>query len=271
MCGVAGVYDPTGGADEPTAVAMREALAHRGPDDKGLYCPPSRQVTLGFRRLSIMDLSPNGRQPMQNERGDVWVACNGEIYNYPALRRDLEARGHRFRSESDTEVLVHLYEERGPELVQRLNGMFAFALWDETRRRLVLALEVLARIGPVVVDAGLDPLELRSELAASHRPVCVLRSCYLALTGPAGFRALRPGGPGGGAGAGSAGARRGLRRRCFQCGAGGLGSSRGPVRRRGDDREHAPAAAAALPDERHARMVRPVHRQMMPWRQVRHQ
>lgn len=95
MCGVAGVYDPAGRADEPTAVAMREALAHRGPDDKGLYCPSSRQVALGFRRLSIMDLSPNGRQPMQNERGDVWVACNGEIYNYPALRRELEARGHR--------------------------------------------------------------------------------------------------------------------------------------------------------------------------------
>ena len=174
MCGVAGVYDPAGRADEPTAVAMREALAHRGPDDKGLYSPPSRQVALGFRRLSIMDLSPNGRQPMQNERGDVWVACNGEIYNYPALRRDLEARGHRFRSESDTEVLVHLYEELGPDLVQRLNGMFAFALWDETRRRLVLARDrygikplYLAQQGERLLFAS----EVKGLLAAlPHRP-----------------------------------------------------------------------------------------------------
>ncbi|MAG36423.1 MAG: asparagine synthase (glutamine-hydrolyzing) [Dehalococcoidia bacterium] len=139
MCGVAGVYDPSRRADEPTAVAMREALAHRGPDDKGLYRDPSGLVAIGHRRLSIVDLSPSGRQPMQNERGDVWVACNGEIYNYPELRRDLEARGHRFCSDSDTEVLVHLYEDLGPDLVERLNGMFAFALWDETRQRLVLA------------------------------------------------------------------------------------------------------------------------------------
>ncbi len=174
MCGVAGVYDPSGRADEPTAVAMREALAHRGPDDKGLYGAPSQQVAIGFRRLSIMDLSPNGRQPMQNERGDVWVACNGEIYNYPALRSDLEARGHRFRSDSDTEVLVHLYEEHGPDLVQQLNGMFAFALWDETRRRLVLARDrygikplYLAQHGERLLFAS----EVKGLLAAlPHRP-----------------------------------------------------------------------------------------------------
>ena len=139
MCGIAGAYDSVGGVDGQRVVAMRDALAHRGPDDRGLYVDPSRRVAIGHRRLSIVDLSPSGHQPMANERGNVWVACNGEIYNYPDLHRQLEASGHRFSSHSDNEVLVHLYEEEGPDLVRRLNGMFAFALWDEAQQRLVLA------------------------------------------------------------------------------------------------------------------------------------
>lgn len=116
---------------------MADAIAHRGPDDEGLLVLP--QVALAHRRLSIIDLSPAGRQPMSNEDGTVFVVFNGEIYNHRVLRRDLEARGHRFKSGTDTEVLVHLYEERGDNMVGALRGMFAFAIWDAKARRLFAA------------------------------------------------------------------------------------------------------------------------------------
>jgi asparagine synthase (glutamine-hydrolysing) len=115
---------------------MRDTLAHRGPDDVGVYVGP--EAALGFRRLSIIDLH-TGHQPMTNDARDVWVAFNGEIYNFPELRRDLEARGHKFTTTSDTECLVHGYEEYGDELVEMLNGMFAIGLWDDKRKRLLLA------------------------------------------------------------------------------------------------------------------------------------
>ncbi|MGE3191418.1 MAG: asparagine synthetase B, partial [Vicinamibacterales bacterium] len=105
--------DAAGRVDEATIVAMRDQLVHRGPDDQGVYVAPDGRAGLGFRRLQIIDLTLNARQPMTNEDGSVHVVFNGEIYNYQALRAGLVARGHRFRSQSDTEVIVHLYEEKG--------------------------------------------------------------------------------------------------------------------------------------------------------------
>jgi asparagine synthase (glutamine-hydrolysing) len=138
MCGIAGLYNLSQESVHGEHVTrMCDLMRHRGPDDEGHW---SRgPVALGHRRLSIIDLSPRGRNPMANEDGAVQIVFNGEIYNYRDLRPDLIARGHVFRSDTDTEVIVHLYEELGPDCVTRLNGMFAFALWDEPRRRLMLA------------------------------------------------------------------------------------------------------------------------------------
>ena len=116
---------------------MNDALAHRGPDADGIW---SRgRAALGHRRLSIIDLSPEARQPLLNEDGTIGVVVNGEIYNFVELRDDLVKRGHVFRSGSDSEVVVHLYEEYGADCVARLDGMFALALWDAGRDRLLLA------------------------------------------------------------------------------------------------------------------------------------
>ena len=115
---------------------MCSVMVHRGPDDEGIHTGPG--VGLGMRRLSIIDLA-GGRQPMRNESGTVHVVANGEIYNFRELRRDLEARGHRFRSDSDTETIVHLYEQYGVDCVQHLRGMFGLAVWDSRRRQLMLA------------------------------------------------------------------------------------------------------------------------------------
>ena len=115
---------------------MCSAIAHRGPDDEGFYFGTG--VGLGMRRLSIIDLD-SGRQPVSNEDASVWVVFNGEIYNYQALRDELEELGHVFSTRSDTETIVHLYEEYGKRLVHHLRGMFAFALWDERKRRLLIA------------------------------------------------------------------------------------------------------------------------------------
>jgi asparagine synthase (glutamine-hydrolysing) len=117
---------------------MCATLRHRGPDDEGVHTDPATGVTIGARRLAVMDVE-GGHQPLCNEDGSVWVAFNGEIYNHRKLRADLQARGHRFLTNGDTEVLVHLYEEFGDALVHALEGMFAFALWDAGKRRLLLA------------------------------------------------------------------------------------------------------------------------------------
>ncbi len=138
MCGIAGVYHMAGEPVQADQVRrMGELIAHRGPDDSGLWV--QGPVGLGHRRLSIIDLSPRGRNPMPNEDETIHLIFNGEIYNYRELRPGLLQRGHRFRSDTDTEVILHLYEEEGPACVERLNGMFAFALWDGRQRRLLLA------------------------------------------------------------------------------------------------------------------------------------
>jgi asparagine synthase (glutamine-hydrolysing) len=141
---------------------MSDRLRHRGPDDAGTY--RDDRATLGFRRLSIVDLE-GGHQPLSNEDGSVWVAFNGEIYNFPALRNRLEARGHTLRSAGDTEVLVHLYEDEGPGFVEHLRGMFALAIWDTSRRRLVLARDRLGQ-KPLLYRVEPGRIVFASELKA---------------------------------------------------------------------------------------------------------
>lgn len=140
MCGICGElrFGQGEAVEAATLVRMADALRHRGPDDDGLHLSPDRRFGIAFRRLSIVDLA-TGAQPMSNEDGSVWVVFNGEIYNHQALRAELERRGHVYRSRADTECLVHLYEDYGPDLVHHLRGMFAFALWDERAGRLLLA------------------------------------------------------------------------------------------------------------------------------------
>jgi asparagine synthase (glutamine-hydrolysing) len=135
MCGIAGFYLREGKASLSAVRTMCDQIRHRGPDDEGYHADGG--CAIGMRRLSIIDLS-TGHQPMANEDESVWVVFNGEIYNYRELRRDLLARGHRFATNSDTETLVHLYEEQGAEGLHRLRGMFAYAIWDARRRRFFL-------------------------------------------------------------------------------------------------------------------------------------
>ena len=138
MCGICGKLFFSHGANVPSALvgSMLQTIQHRGPDDRGIYV--ASQIGLGHCRLSIIDLK-SGHQPLSNEDETIWIAFNGEIYNYRALRHDLMMRGHVFKTQSDTEVIVHLYEEYGEACVEKLRGMFAFAIWDETAKALFLA------------------------------------------------------------------------------------------------------------------------------------
>ncbi|MBI3467780.1 MAG: asparagine synthase (glutamine-hydrolyzing) [Planctomycetes bacterium] len=138
MCGIAGMFDLRDRrlADRATLQAMTEAIRHRGPDDSGFHVEPG--IGLGSRRLSIIDLI-GGRQPISNEDGSVWVAFNGELFDYPEIRRRLLARGHRLKTRCDTESIVHLWEDHGEQMFQYLRGQFAFALWDARKRCLILA------------------------------------------------------------------------------------------------------------------------------------
>src|SRR5580704_877877 len=137
VCGITGLISRDARPDETRVRRMNDALAHRGPDADGLWS--HGRAALGHRRLSIIDLSPEARQPLLNEDGTIGVVVNGEIYNFAELRADLVRRGHVFRSHSDSEVVVHLYEEHGVDCVAKLDGMFALALWDAGRDRLLLA------------------------------------------------------------------------------------------------------------------------------------
>src|SRR6187455_290281 len=137
MCGIAGIMSRDGRpVTQEQIERMCSTLIHRGPDDGGTFVASG--IGLGMRRLSIVDLS-TGQQPLSNEDGSVWVVFNGEIYNHAEIRRELEAHGHRYRTKSDTETIVHAYEQWGDDCVERFRGMFAFAIWDVRRRRLLLA------------------------------------------------------------------------------------------------------------------------------------
>jgi asparagine synthase (glutamine-hydrolysing) len=137
MCGIAGIVNLTAGLpDRGIIQGMLDVMRHRGPDGEGIYSDP--QAVLGHVRLSIIDVE-GSRQPLCNEDQTIWVTFNGEIYNYRELRDELQGRGHRLQTQGDTETLVHLYEEYGPQMVDRLIGMFAFAIWDKKRRQLFLA------------------------------------------------------------------------------------------------------------------------------------
>ena len=140
-------------------------MIHRGPDDSGSYFDDTAGVGLGFRRLSVIDPSVAGHQPMSNEDGSVWAVCNGEIYNFADLRAHLEAKGHVFCSRTDTEVIIHGYEERGEECVGDLDGMFGLAIWDARCRRLVLARDRVGKKPLYYYDDG-QRLLFASELKA---------------------------------------------------------------------------------------------------------
>src|SRR3989449_3753870 len=190
MCGISGIFhfDPRARVDGSPLHRLTATIAHRGPDDDGFYV--NGPVGLGNRRLSIIGLG-DGRQPIANEDGSVWTVYNGEIYNYPELRAALEQKGHRFRTSTDTEVIVHAYEEDGPDFVKRLNGMFAIALWDDRRRRLLLyrdrlgekplyytvargrlvfASELKALLEDPSVDRAISPEALRAYLTFEYNP-----------------------------------------------------------------------------------------------------
>src|SRR5437660_5745353 len=142
MCGIAGQFnfqrrEPV---ERETIVRMAGSIAHRGPDDEGFFV--AGPVGLGFRRLSIIDLA-GGHQPMSDAEGTVWIIFNGEIYNYRELRAELQSKGYQFRTNSDTEVIVHGYKEWGTEVFNHLNGMFGLAVWDVARKRLVLARDAM--------------------------------------------------------------------------------------------------------------------------------
>jgi asparagine synthase (glutamine-hydrolysing) len=162
MCGISGIFEFERRDVIPQEIVhrMNETIIHRGPDDEGIYC--GEGVGFGFRRLSIIDLA-GGHQPISNEDGRLWVMLNGEIYNYPELRHELEGKGHRFSTRSDTETIVHLYEEYGEDCFRKLRGMFAIALWDSEKRKLLLARD---RVGkkPLFYAADSKRIVFGSEL-----------------------------------------------------------------------------------------------------------
>jgi asparagine synthase (glutamine-hydrolysing) len=164
MCGICGLLEFESKREVSTDLVRRmsDTLRHRGPDDEGIQVGPG--IGFGFRRLSIIDLS-GGHQPLANEDGSVWVMLNGEIYNYAELRPELESRGHRFATHSDTETIVHLYEDYGEGCFARLRGMFAIALWDSRKRKLLLARDRLGK-KPLYYHATAERIVFGSELKA---------------------------------------------------------------------------------------------------------
>ena len=164
MCGIAGRFnfDPASPVDPARLAAMTSAIAHRGPDADGFYT--SRGIGLGHRRLSIIDLA-TGDQPLTNEDQTIWIVFNGEIYNFADVRAELVTHGHRFRTHSDTEVIVHAHEQWGDRAVERFRGMFAYALWDEPKRRLLLVRDRLG-VKPMYYAASASGLTFASEIKA---------------------------------------------------------------------------------------------------------
>jgi asparagine synthase (glutamine-hydrolysing) len=164
MCGICGKleFDRNASVGAPLIRAMLDTIRHRGPDDQGFYL--SSQVGFGHARLSIIDLN-SGHQPLSNEDGTVWIVFNGEIYNYRELRTFLLAKGHTLKTQSDTEVIVHLYEELGPQCVEKLRGMFAFALWNENTKELFLARDRVG-IKPLYYSLNDQGIVFASEIKA---------------------------------------------------------------------------------------------------------
>jgi len=165
MCGIAGIFSFQQNAPVTAAQIkkMTDAIRHRGPDDEGIYI--NQQIGLGHRRLSIIDLSPDGHQPMTGPDGSTQIIYNGELYNYLELRAELKKRGHRFKSQSDTEVILHAYQEYGPECLIHFNGMFALALWDERQQRLFLGRDRFG-IKPLYFYRAAHQLVFASEIKA---------------------------------------------------------------------------------------------------------
>ncbi|MGH7597704.1 MAG: asparagine synthase (glutamine-hydrolyzing) [bacterium] len=165
MCGIAGIFSFHQNAPATSAQIqkMTDAIRHRGPDDEGFYV--NGNIALGHRRLAIIDLSPDGNQPMAGPDGSTWIIYNGEIYNYLELRAELKMSGHQFKSQSDTEVILHAYQEYGPDCVRHFNGMFAFALWDAQQHRLFLARDRFG-IKPLYFYRNAHQLLFASEIKA---------------------------------------------------------------------------------------------------------
>src|ERR1700722_5708431 len=162
ICGIAGRDRSAPALDEGRLRTMTDAIVHRGPDERGMHVEPG--IALGMRRLSIIDVG-GSHQPIVNEDGSVLAVFNGEIYNYRKLRKQLLDRGHKLRTEGDGEVLVHLYEEHGPDFARHLDGMFAIALWDAGRGRVVLVRDQLG-VKPLYCSLGPDGLAFASEVKA---------------------------------------------------------------------------------------------------------
>jgi asparagine synthase (glutamine-hydrolysing) len=182
MCGIAGIVSPSGKLTTEQVRRLRDALQHRGPDAAGVWPehPDARTIcALGHRRLSIIDLSEAGRQPMSNAAGTVWITFNGEIYNYLSLRAELEQRGYRFRTRTDTETILAAWERWGTDCVKHLRGMFAFALWDEPRRQLFLARDRVGKKPLFYTQLG-DRFLFASELQALLADLDVPRAINLA-------------------------------------------------------------------------------------------
>jgi len=213
MCGIVGSlsYSDANPVDNSVIARMRDTMVHRGPDGEGAWLSRDHRVGLGFRRLAIVDLSPSALQPMTNEDGTIWVVFNGEIYNHAALRKELQERGHRFRTDhSDTETIVHGYEEWGAGVVDRLHGMFAIGIWDSNKKELFIARdrigikplyftwtssgflfasEIKALLAHPAVSADMEPMAVYHYLSflTTPAPLTMFRGIYKM---PAGYCAV---------------------------------------------------------------------------------
>ncbi|HMU94268.1 MAG TPA: asparagine synthetase B, partial [Anaerolineales bacterium] len=184
MCGICGLSHSTNQKPERSLLEkMNSAIAHRGPDSDGFHTDAG--VGLAMRRLAIIDVS-GGDQPIANEDESIWIVFNGECYNYPEMHAELERRGHRLATKSDTECIVHFYEDEGEDCIKRLRGMFAFALWDDKRKKLLLGRDRLGK-KPMYYTIQNGTIYFGSELSAilaalPHRPEINLEAIDLYLS-----------------------------------------------------------------------------------------
>jgi asparagine synthase (glutamine-hydrolysing) len=168
MCGITGIWDFKDKISPEVLGKMTDVLNHRGPDDSGIFVDQKNNIGLGHRRLSIIDLSSAGHQPMSNDEKSIWVTYNGEIYNFGEIRTELEGKGHKFKSNSDTEVIIKSYEEWGIESIKKYRGMFAFAIWD-TRKEKLFLIRDRTGVKPLYYYLNNDLLIFSSELKSFHQ------------------------------------------------------------------------------------------------------